>query len=1278
MKRVFLKFSLFLYRLVGSAIIFTAILISALYFILPIFVSTDEIKSEILKSLSLPVQFERIEWGVWGLSPTIVIHDAKLYQNKVERLTIELDWVTWLKDDKIKIKTVLLKKANLFGQYREDKIYLEDMPQHAVLFDQEASTEESPIHELILIDSHLVLRNELNQVFEAKHVDINLMNSTQEFFLDVKGRLPKESASFQFGLMITGTGKAAKSQLYISGEDIALSDLRFFFKDILISGEAHTLQLWLEGTWGDFNRFIAKGEIDSFEYFYENRKLNYDSISGAFGIEWKPQITEYYGFDIVVDSKEQGGSSRFYVGMPNGTENMSLLAKDFPLNRLDKIFTVFLADKPGLTDWWQKTQPRGMVEYMNLTLPNIEDADGHNIVNQLSGMSGELMVQELKINKNPFHMSIDKLSHLVCYYTKGLGKFEFKGQESEFQDSQYYPEGLRLENVFGTIWYWNQPSFKKIYFDNINATINKANLGYEGFWNKSTDTNLWETESQFFQENLEVNQLVTLTPNGLLDPGLRDWLEAALISGKLKQGRGVLRGNLKEFPYQKTSTGVVEIDVMLDDATLKYQQDWPELKKADGQVELEGPKLTVDTSDAEIANSKIESAQGVIENIYAPSPRLALDAKIKSTFTDAQTFVEHSPLKDTLGEKLAPLNLTGPMDLTLDLKIPLNINSPDKTEYRGLIDFEKSKVTMPKLDLTISALKGSIFFSPRGISGTNLSGNLFDTPARFTVISDVLAPDPRLKVSAKGQIEVAKLNTWFSLANSDLIRGKTNYTANLFLKHTAKSAEGELNINSDLSGISVNLPEPFYKKAAEKEPFDLHIQFSPQSIINMNLKYGERINVDYVLKTTNQSWASHSAHVVVGPKSAPVKIEEETDHPFDKTVFFSENPFSVEGNLETLDLSEWQALLSGSKNTSFSSNFFVKLKVKKLKAFGQDFENMTIQVSPNGLASREITILGEEIKGKVILPIGACTTSIKADFEYLNFPKNKENEQSKKENPLNAIKTKAGNCPIEVTVKKLDLNKKIIENAFLHLVPQETGFELKNIRAIAPNSILQASGFWTLTPKSQIDLKGIIQTKDIHDTLKSGGIDSTIHAAKGQIRFDLNWEKDLTDIDLSTVNGDVTVFLRNGYIKGAEPGIGRILSLLSVDNIVRRLQLDFSDVAKEGLSMDKLTASFHFSNGLMKTDDLVLDSPAARVELLGEADLNTKILEGTVKVMPKITGSLPVAAAIAVGNPAVGAAVWVADKVLGKTIQQITHYSYHLSGTIDKPKLSSGKPDEKK
>ncbi len=1270
MKKIFIKYGMWLYRLLGSFIIFLAIFMSMLYYLLPVFVSTDKVKSTVLQSIHLPVQFERIEWGVWGLSPTIVIRHASLYQQKVKKITIELDWIEWLKTDKIKIKKIFFKKATLTGQYREDKIYLDDLAQYPVLFDQESESGGFPIKELVLIDSHIVLRNELNQIFETNHTNINISNTVDHFILDVKGQLAKLSVPFEFGLGIHSVGKKAKTRLYIAGEGIDLSDLQFFFKDILISGNAQKFNLWLEGEWGNFQRLVAKGKIEDFGYFYENRKLFYPYISGQFGIEWHPDSDEYLGADLSLMDDSSESESQFYVNIPHKSSVMTLLAKDFLLERLDKIFDVFLADKPGLTEWWQTTLPRGKLDYLNAIVPDIADINGHDLLNLLGGLSGEIIVNDLHINKNPFHFSIDNLTKLTGFYFNDTAKFALQGENTLFQDNQYYPESIKLDKISGAIWYWQIPENKTLYFDNVMGKIGKAEFNYEGFWKKDTTTHTWETEGQFFQEHFNIKQFLGLMPKNVLDPGLSDWLNKAIISADLLHARGVIRGRLNDFPYAQPSTGLVEADLVVNDATIQYQPNWPELKNADGAVDLDGPKLSLYATEGEIAQSAVQSAKGTILNIEDDNPKLILDAKISSNFTKTKDFIDHSPLKDVLSEKLNPINITGPVDVSLDLRVPLNVNSPDQTYYRGLLDFNKAKVKIPMLDLKISALKGSIFFSPRGISGHQLSGTLFGMPTAFTIASDVLAVDPRLKVSAKGQIEVAKLNEWFSLATSELVEGKTEYTANLFLKHTSTDTEGELKITSDLAGITVNLPEPFQKKSTEKEDFDLNVQFAPSSKIQMKMKYGDKIDLNYELKSINKSWVPHTTQVMLGKKPEEVSGLPETS---EKSHFFSENPFSVEGYLDSLDLSEWQKVLSENKSNSFSSNFVVKLKVKKLKAFGQDFENMTLQVSPSGLSAREIVILGDGLKGKVILPIGSCTTSIKADFEYLHFPKTAEKEPK---STLDAIKTKAGNCPIEVNVKKLDLDKKIIESVYLHLVPEENGFLLKNMSAKAKNTSLQASGFWTLTPKSQIDLKGVIQTKDIQDTLKTGGIESTLHAATGQIRFDLNWQKDLTDIDLSTVNGEVTVFLRNGYIKGAEPGIGRILSLLSVDNLLRRLQLDFSDVAKEGLAMDKLTASFHFREGLMTTDDLVLDSPAARVELLGEAALNTKKVEGTVKVMPKITGSLPIAAAIAAGNPAVGAVVWMADKVLGKTIQEITHYQYQLSGTLDKPKLVS-KNDKK-
>ena len=99
------------------------------------------------------------------------------------------------------------------------------------------------------------------------------------------------------------------------------------------------------------------------------------------------------------------------------------------------------------------------------------------------------------------------------------------------------------------------------------------------------------------------------------------------------------------------------------------------------------------------------------------------------------------------------------------------------------------------------------------------------------------------------------------------------------------------------------------------------------------------------------------------------------------------------------------------------------------------------------------------------------------------------------------------------------------------------------------------------------------------------------------------------------------------------------------------------------MQFDELTGKLQFGKGKISTNKIEVDAPSANIILYGQADTLHKTLDGEMIVMPNVTGSLPVAVAIAAGNPAVGAAVWVVDKILGKKLQKIHRYRYHVGGS---------------
>ena len=74
-----------------------------------------------------------------------------------------------------------------------------------------------------------------------------------------------------------------------------------------------------------------------------------------------------------------------------------------------------------------------------------------------------------------------------------------------------------------------------------------------------------------------------------------------------------------------------------------------------------------------------------------------------------------------------------------------------------------------------------------------------------------------------------------------------------------------------------------------------------------------------------------------------------------------------------------------------------------------------------------------------------------------------------------------------------------------------------------------------------------------------------------------------------------------------------------------------------------------------------------RIKLNGNVNLISKIIDMDMLVMPKVRAGLPVAAAVATGNPIVGAVVLAFDKTFGLKLDKMSRYNYKITGTLDSP-----------
>src|SRR5690606_15043324 len=133
---------------------------------------------------------------------------------------------------------------------------------------------------------------------------------------------------------------------------------------------------------------------------------------------------------------------------------------------------------------------------------------------------------------------------------------------------------------------------------------------------------------------------------------------------------------------------------------------------------------------------------------------------------------------------------------------------------------------------------------------------------------------------------------------------------------------------------------------------------------------------------------------------------------------------------------------------------------------------------------------------------------------------------------------------------------------------------------------------------------------------------------------------------------------------------GRLLGVLSLQALPRRITLDFRDVFSEGFAFDRISGSIGVARGVLRTDDLEIRGPAARIMLAGNADLAAESQDLRVLVQPTLSESIAIGAAAGLVNPVAGVVTYLAQKVLSDPIERLFSYEYTITGSWSDPQVA--------
>lgn len=199
-------------------------------------------------------------------------------------------------------------------------------------------------------------------------------------------------------------------------------------------------------------------------------------------------------------------------------------------------------------------------------------------------------------------------------------------------------------------------------------------------------------------------------------------------------------------------------------------------------------------------------------------------------------------------------------------------------------------------------------------------------------------------------------------------------------------------------------------------------------------------------------------------------------------------------------------------------------------------------------------------------------------------------------------------------------------------------------------------------------------TLDLHNSgalLARLGMPQAVKGGKGTLTGQISWLGSPLDLDIRSMGGDVKVLINEGQFLKADPGMAKLLGVLSLQALPRRLVLDFRDLFQQGFAFDSIDGDVKIAQGVATTRNLRMRGVQAIVLMEGQADLVKETQNLHVFVVPEINAGTASLAYAAI-NPVVGLGTFLAQMLLRKQVSEAATREFWVTGPWADPQVSKG------
>ena len=1003
---------------------------------------------------------------------------------------------------------------------------------------------------------------------------------------------------------------------------------------------------------------------------------------------------------------------------PGGNIQLSLLQQDDPLkmrgefkaDQLDLASLALISDRlplePAAHRWLQALQPRGLISSIHANWQgSLEQPHQYVVQGSAQGIGLNSSATPANTTHTSWHPGVSN-AQLDFKLDEKKGRAQLRVERGTISLPGVFEEATVPLDQLSTEIAW-QLDGQLWQVQLANLRLANADMQIEGRARWQTADPVKSAAKSRFPGILDMQGTIARVEGTKVHRYLplfvaqeaRQYVRDSVLQGMASNGSFKIKGDLYDLPFADSSKGEFRIAAQVTGAVLDYvpksvlaknSLPWPALTQINGELVFDRQSMALKGASARVAGAtslQLSKVEAVIPNLERKQV-VQIQTDIKGNAADLINLVNNSPLSEISNKALAQTSITGATDARLRLMLPLEDLARSKVQ--GSITLASNDIKFSSETPFLQQARGQILFNERGFSVRDASARALGGDLRMEVASrpGASTSDVTVALRAQGIATAEGLRATKELGYLSGLAQQATGSAAYAMSLNIRRGFPEIAVTSNLQGLALNLPQPLTKAAEAVLPLRYD-----NSLVRESLQEGRRLQDQVTLELGNLATATYMRDI---SSAVPRVIKGRVGVGLSAGEAIAANDdigVAANINFSQLNIDAWEKLLTATKpgnsaaaGAGLSSEMqgylpsIMSVRARELTVQGRTLNNVVVGGSRDDMTWRA-NLDAREMNGYLEYrqPSSTSQGRVYARLARLSLA---TAEITDLENTLDQQPT---NIPaLDVVVEDLELRGKRLGRVELEAQNRDASglreWRLSRLSLNLPEAQFTANGNWALIGASQTSprssrlerrrtaLNFKLDIADSGELLKRFGQDKVIARGKGRMEGTIAWEGAPWALDYPSMSGGFSVNIETGQFLKADPGIAKLLGVLSLQSLPRRLALDFKDVFSEGFQFDFIRGDVKIDQGLAYTNNLQMKGVNAAVLMEGNANIAKETQDLKVVVVPEINAGTASLVATAI-NPAIGIGTFLAQLILRRPVIEAATQEFHVLGSWSDPQI---------